>query len=429
MRFRTAVAAIAAGLLVPAGALAQTPSYPEPSNPGKVAPKPKGKGKTRTVCKQGCKFRTIQSAVNKSKAGDTVRVKKGTYREAVSISGAKKSYLKLIGNPGAPEKVVLDGKGRKQNGVLVNGADEVTVRGFTARDYKANGFFFVNDVGYTARDLIAAKSGVYGVYAFNSKGGTMRDSEAYYHSDAGFYIGQTPAQDKPVRSIVRNVTSWGNPIGFSATNMRYVTITGSRFYNNAIGIVPNALDSEKFPPAEDNIIRDNEIFWNNFNVHAGAPFKPKASGVVPLVPVGTGVLLLGGRRNVVENNRIFGNYTVGAAAIEGFLLEKNPQARALVGNTVRNNEFGLGGTDLNGRDIAYDGNGSDNCLAPNTGVSVTLPADGSTIAACPFAGTNTFDAATQGQMAQLAGAAAVPQWIKHPHAPKQGFTPLELYKP
>ena len=95
---------------------------------------------------------------------------------------------------------MLEGAGGKQNGVFVNGADEVTVRGFKAQNYKANGFFFVNVVGYTARDLIAAKTGVYGVYAFNSKGGTMRDSEAYYHSDAGFYIGQTPAQDKPVRS-------------------------------------------------------------------------------------------------------------------------------------------------------------------------------------------------------------------------------------
>ena len=201
-------------------------------------PAPKGKGKTRTVCKRGCKFKTIQAAVNKSKKGDTVRVKNGTYREAVKITGAKKSYLKLIGNPKNPGKVVLEGAGDKQNGVFVNGADEVTVRGFKAQNYTANGFFFVNVVGYTARDLIAAKTGVYGVYAFNSKGGTMRDSEAYYNNDAGFYIGQTPAQVKPIRSIVDNIDSWGNPLGWSGTNMRYVTITNSRFYNNAAGIVP-----------------------------------------------------------------------------------------------------------------------------------------------------------------------------------------------
>ena len=89
MRFRTAaVAALAAGLLIPAGALAQTPSYPEPKDPGKVVPKPSGKGKTRTVCKKGCKFKTIQSAVNKSKKGDTVRVKNGTYADGAPLINA-----------------------------------------------------------------------------------------------------------------------------------------------------------------------------------------------------------------------------------------------------------------------------------------------------------------------------------------------------
>jgi hypothetical protein len=431
MRLRTAVvAALAAGLFIPAGALAQTPSYPEPADPGKVVPKPSGKGKTRTVCKQKrCKFRTIQSAVNKSKKGDTVRVKKGTYREAVKVSGAKKSYLKLIGDPKSPGKVVLEGGDKKTNGVFVNGADEVTVRGIKAQNYTSNGFFFVNVVGYTAQNLIAAKTGVYGIYAFNSKGGTMRDSEAYYNNDAGFYIGQTPAQVKPVRSIVDNIESWGNPLGWSGTNMRYVTITGSRFYNNAAGLIPNALDSEKFPPAEDNIIRGNEIFWNNFNFHKGAPFKIATEGTSALAPVGTGILLLAGRRNIVEDNKIYGNWGIGVALIEGILLQKNPQAVDLVGNEVRDNQFGLDGTDLNGRELAYDGNGTDNCFGANTGVALTIPASASTLAACPFAGANAFDANIQAEMLSLAGEAGVPKQIRHPHAPKDGFEPLELFTP
>jgi Periplasmic copper-binding protein (NosD) len=430
MRFRTAAAAaLAAGLLMPAGALAQTPSYPEPSNPGKVAPKPKGKGKTRTVCKKGCKFRTIQSAVNRSKAGDTVRVKKGTYRESVTISGRNKSHLKLIGTPKAPGRVVLEGSDKKRNGVLVNGADEVTVRGFKAQNYSSNGFFFVNVVGYTAQNLIAAKTGVYGIYAFNSKGGTMRDSEAYYNNDAGFYIGQTPAQVKPVRSIVDNIESWGNPLGWSGTNMRYVTITNSRFYNNAAGLIPNALDSEKFPPAEDNIIRGNEIFWNNFNFHKGAPFKIATEGTSALAPVGTGILLLAGRRNIVEDNKIYGNWSLGVALIQGVLLQKNPQAVDLVGNEVRDNEFGLGGADLNGRELAYSGNGSGNCFAGNTGVSVTIPADAAAFPACPFAGANTPNDGALAEMLGLAGEASVAKWNRHPHAAKPGYTPLELYKP
>ena len=167
--------------------------------------------------------------------------------------------------------MLLRARGNMQNGIFVNDADEVTVDGFMARGYKSNGFFFTNLNGYTMNHLIARQTGVYGLYAFNTIGGQMLNSEAYYVNDGAFYIGQTPPQAKPVRTIVRNVEGWGSPLGFSATNMRYVTITKSRFYNNAPGIVPNALDSEKYPPAEDNVIIDNDIFWNNFNFHQGKP--------------------------------------------------------------------------------------------------------------------------------------------------------------
>ena len=123
----------------------------------------------------------------------------------MKINGRKKRYLKLIGNPGKPAKVVLDGSGKKQNGIFVNDADEVTLNGIKARNYRANGFFFTNLNGYTMNHLIAAKTGVYGLYAFNTIGGRMINSEGYYVSDARLYIGQTPPQDNPVQTMVRNV--------------------------------------------------------------------------------------------------------------------------------------------------------------------------------------------------------------------------------
>ncbi len=343
MRFAPA-AVLAVALFVPAGASAQ--NYPPPKDPGKVQPKPKGPHKTYTVChkKRACDFRTIQKAVNKARAGDTVRVRNGVYREAVTISGKKKRYLRLVGNRKHPRKVVLRAKGNMQNGVFVNNADKVTVDGFFARNYKGNGFFVTNANGYTFTHLVAKQTGVYGLYAFNTIGGKMLHSEAYYVNDGAFYIGQTPPQDKPVQSIVRDVDGWGSPIGFSATNMRYVTITKSRFYNNGVGIVPNALDSEKYPPPERNVIVDNDIFWNNFNFHEGhPPFHVNDQATSALVPIGTGILFLGGRQNRVENNRIYGNYLGGVAGIDGFLLQKNPQAVTFDGNIVKGNAFGLGG--------------------------------------------------------------------------------------
>jgi hypothetical protein len=432
---RRSIAAVAATTVVAALALAPVAGavdYPPPAYPKGGTAKPKGPFKTLKVCKgsKSC-FPTIQAAVNKAKPGYTIKVANGTYKEGVKLSGASKRYIKLIGNAKDPSKVVLEGKGLKiANGVQINGAVNVTVNGFTAQHYNANGFFAVNTKDYTFTNLKAFLVGVYGIYAFNSVGGTITDSEAAWNNDSGFYIGQTPPQAKPKRSIVRNITSYGNVLGWSGTNMRYVTITKSKFYNNGTGVVPNTLTSEKYPPEEDNVITDNDIFWNNFNYYAGAPFKVgKAAKDSTAYPVGVGALLFGGRRNRIENNRIYGNWLSGAGMIQQFLItQKAPDAADLVGNSISNNQFGLNGTDLNGRDITYDGNGTNNCIAGNTGVAVTVPADQSTFAPCPFTGANAFSGAVQTELINWALDGTHEAFLlKHDHVAQAGLQPLFHY--
>ena len=337
-----------------------------------------------------------------------------------------------MGDPKRPGKVVIDGKGSGGNGVTINGADHVTVNGFTARNYGGYGFFAVNVDGYELTNLRAILTGIYGVYAFNSKGGEISHSSASWNNDGGFYIGQTPPQSKPERSLVTDVSSYDNVIGFSGTNMRYVTITKSKFFNNGVGIVPNALDSEKFAPPEDNVITDNDIFWNNFDYYHAAPFKRRAGATGDFTyPVGVGVVIFGGRRNRVENNRIYGNYLSGVLEVQQILL-KQKDAQELVGNTVTNNQFGQGGADRNRRDLTYDGDGSGNCFAVNSGVATTEPADPAVFAPCgpdgTFSGANAFSAPTQTVVANWTlDADHETYWVKYPHAAKAGYTPLERY--
>jgi hypothetical protein len=426
---KAAFAVVIASLALAGPAMAA--KYPPAKDPKGVQKPPKGPHHTLQVGKHA-KYKTIIAAVKAAKAGDTIRVAHGTYKGQVLIQGAKKRYLQIIGDVKHPNKVIVELKGQHgqaaQNGFQINGADQVRVAGFQAQHYKANGFFAVNVKGYKFDHDFAKFGGTYGLYAFNSVGGVMSDDVGAWNNDSGFYIGQTPPQTTPTRSIASGLKAYGNVIGWSGTNMHFVTIEKSQFWNNGTGIVPNTLTSEKFPPPSDNVITNNDVFWNNFDYYKGAPFKlgntnTNGNGNVPY-PVGVGILLYGGHNNTVTGNNVYGNWLTGIGGIEAITFG-NKALQTLEGNKFTGNKLGLGGKDLNGYDLYYDGDGSGNCFSGNTGVTTQLPADGSTMAPCPFSGPNAFSAATQ---ATAFGWAANPNheaaWQQHPHVTKKGYTPL-----
>jgi hypothetical protein len=205
-----------------------------------------------------------------------IRVRNGVYREAVMVNGSKKRFLRLIGNPGHPEKVLLRARGNMQNGIFVNAANEVTVNGFMARDYKSNGFFFTNLTGYTMNHLIARRTGVYGLYAFNTIGGRMINSEAYYVNDGAFTSARR-RRSRPVRHDGAQRRRLGQLDRLQRHQHAHVTITKSRFYNNALGIVPNAL-TRRYLPAEDNVIIDNDILLEQLQLPQGSPAVHRPQG-------------------------------------------------------------------------------------------------------------------------------------------------------
>jgi hypothetical protein len=389
--------------------------------------------KTFTACKKGCTYKTIQSAVDASGKGDTVAVKPGTYNEGVIVEGHKHDRLTIKGSPSNPNKTKLVQRNLRgapaQNAIAIAGADNVRLTGLFASDFKANGFYVANANGYKFDHLVAQRDGEYGLFAFNSIGGSMTHSTAYYFNDSGFYVGQTPVQRHPKRTLISNVTSYLNVLGYSGTNGKYVDIKNSMWFNNGDGIVPNSLDSERFPPDAENRIVGNKVFWNNFNYYAGAPFKKRKTvveaGEIPY-PVGVGILLFGGRNNEVSGNQIFGNWLAGFAMLDAFQL-KRPAQRPLLNNAIADNAFGLNGTDVNGRDIAYDGGGSGNCFQNNTGVTTTFPSDGSTIVPCTTPPTpNVFQQAARDEaLTWTFDPTHEGGWLPHDHAPQQGLTPIE----
>jgi pectin methylesterase-like acyl-CoA thioesterase len=76
----------------------------------------KAKPKTLTVCKHGCRYTTIQGAVNASGRNATIKVKPGKYVEGVIVQGHRHDGLRIIGASKNAAKVLIEGKHAKGPG-------------------------------------------------------------------------------------------------------------------------------------------------------------------------------------------------------------------------------------------------------------------------------------------------------------------------
>lgn len=431
------------------------------------------KGKTLVVCKFGCKYKTIQSAVDKAKKGATINVEPGKYVEGVQVEGHKYDGLTIqgVGKPkkngkgnkkAKAKKVVLEGKNAKipdgstaNNGIHVLNADDVTIKNLWARNYAANGIFFqdsptspesptdCND--YLVKNTITSFNRAYGVYAFGCAGGRITKSEGYGHGDSAFYIGATPIQTNPKPTRLDHLDAHENVLGYSGTNSRYVTIEQSDWYNNGVGIVPNTLDSEPFEPTSDGVIRNNDVFWNNFNyflpnsrVRTVSDGLGTVEGIGTIqYPTGAGVVLLGASGWKVENNNIFGNFKWGAANIsDPFNTGDNAISN---NNQFINNQMGRNGTDTNAVDFFNQGSGTGNCFSGNT--SSTFDPGSATEAElyppCPASGvtpgqtgTSIGDASQFGDLAAYVTTSPPEKqecsWTRHDHPAFEDFEALTI---
>jgi hypothetical protein len=415
---------------------------------------------TLEVCQHGCKYRTVQSAVNavKKGKGTTIKIKGGTYKEGVRVVGHKYDGLKIVGNPNAPNSVVMNGKNAKvqvpgegsqlaQNAIEGLNVDNLKMVGIWAKNYAANGFFIHADPGnhcngYLMEKDIASFNRAYGLFAKHCIGGRITQSVGYGQGDSAIYIGETPPQDNPKWTSIDHDVMSENVLGYSGTNSKYVDIKQNAVYNNGAGLVPNTLDSELFQPNGTGKIRDNDIFWNNFNY-----FLPKSpvqtvsgglgqvGGLTVQYPTGAGVVIFGGDGWQVTGNRIFGNFKWGAAAFSDPFNDKAVNNN----NEFKDNTMGRDGTDLNGVDFFNDGSGKGNCFAGNDSTSffvdpaATTPQD-QLYPTCPApgsagTGTNQGDSAQVNSLASyVTSSPACSQqdsWSTHSHPKFKKFKPID----
>jgi plastocyanin len=362
-------------------------------------PAPGGPGETVRVPQDAD---TIQGAVDQAEPGGLVLIAPGVYPEAVIVTTP---YLTIRGMD--RNDTILDGGFELANGINVIEADGVAVENLTARRYLLNGFYWSNVLGYRGSYLTAASNGDYGIYAFSSRWGRFEHSYASGSPDAGFYIGAC----QPCDAVIVDVLAEHNALGYSGTNAGgSLAIVNSEWRANLGGIVPNTLDSEPFPPQRDTVIAGNHVHHNN-----STTVDAKDLGYVPF---GMGIVVAGGRGNVVVGNLVEDQATYGIATIpivdERFWPSGGNEIRS---NVVRRS----GGADLA---IAAPAAGGD-CFEDNVAdsshpaaIELLYPCDGF----APFPGGGGSMAPTANVLArfvdQLDGDFPRGDWRQQPPPPE-----------
>lgn len=288
---------------------------------------------------------TIQEAVDRAEPGDLILVAPGVYEEEVVVDTPSLVIRGVDRN-----EVILDGKFEMSNGIQVV-ADGVAIENMTARHYILNGFFWTGVEGYRASYVTAYNNADYGVYAFDSVDGVIEHSYASGGPDSAFYIGQC----YPCDAVINDVIAEHSALGYSGTNAGgNLYIVNSLWVNNRAGIVPNTLDTELLPPQREVTVVGNLIIGNDNP-------DPVVKGG-SYAAFGNGILLAGGRENLVERNVILDHDNHGILVSPN--IDKNFWFAS--GNEIRDNSIGGSGR----ADIALAGPGSiGNCFEGNDHVS------------------------------------------------------------
>lgn len=263
---------------------------------------------------------TIQAAVDRARAGDTVLVPYGLYHEQVVVDV---SDFTLLGEPNeADEWPVLDGLGEMADGVIASG-NNFEMAYFTVRHYKSNGVLVEGATGVHLHHLYVEDTGTYGIYPTLSTDVIVEHSTAVGMHDAGIYAG------KCANVIVRHNVAYGNVLGIEVENTDTAEIYDNHAYDNATGIFVDLLPNLPSKVSLNTKVYDN-LVENNNHVNFAPPEITAA-----LVPEGAGIVLLGADHVEVYNNTVRGNNSAGIA-IFNLTIAFDPQTID-VGPTPENN--------------------------------------------------------------------------------------------
>ncbi len=258
---------------------------------------------------------------------------RGMNRNRVVIDGTKPGAAQCSGHR---SDQVFTAHGR--SGIVVDKASGVSIENLTACNFLGEGnqiwwnggdgsgkvgmgtyhggYLNATTTYYNAKD----PAGTYGIFVSNAKGpGLITRTYASNMNDSSYYIGACP----DCHAVLDRAWAEHSALGYSGTNSGgHLIIQNGRWDDNATGIVTNSQNNDDAPSPQDGSCPSGkgptgssscEVWRNNVVTNNNDPNVPEA-GSAAAGPVGTGMVIAGGRfdtlvHNTVTHNKAWGILT------------------------------------------------------------------------------------------------------------------------
>jgi hypothetical protein len=276
-----------------------------------------------------------QVAPDKSSAGVLIRTPRihlrGLDRNRVVIDGTKPGSKRCDPSPAAQDLGPLNGAGHPagRNGIEVFEADGVSIENLTVCNFLdgANGggnqiwfnggdgsgqvhlgsfhgaYLSATSTYYAGSSMPRAE---YGIFVSNARGpGVIAHTYASNMADSSYYVGACP----DCNTVLTDAHAQNSALGYSGTNAGgHLVIESSEWDHNKTGISTNSQNNDDAPSPQSGAcpgsspVRSCTFFRHNW-IHDNNNANVPQSGSAGLGPVGTGMVVAGGRFDTITMNR------------------------------------------------------------------------------------------------------------------------------
>ena len=262
----------------------------------------------------------LNTRLEEAAPGDVICMAEGTYQMEDTISISRVHTLTLKGIGASPDDTLLNFGGPDTGKGIFVQTDSVTVENLWVRDTGDNGIEMDGTTGGVYRKVHVSwtndnqeLNGPYGIYPTNCEDALVEYSQATDAADAAIYMGKCGWGDESTDGgILRYNITATSVAGFEVENSLGVVAHDNLVVNNTGGLMalqqPGATAGGATPSNSEVLMENNRIWCNN-----GENFA--TTGAVQIIPVGTGVIMLGGQGVEIRNNDVQGNDSLGFAAV------------------------------------------------------------------------------------------------------------------